>query len=177
MNPEPGTYALILRCFSRQVVSIGKLGNLHAENGCYVYVGSAFGSGGVRARIRHHLKISVRPHWHMDYLRPVVEIKEVWYSHAPGQMEHQWAVFFNKLKYAAIPLTGFGSSDCGCESHLFSLEASLDLTKCRMQLADSIPGCGEIKRIKIQLLKKTNYHRRSVSKGTTSQVSMYQVVM
>ena len=54
MNAQPGSYALILQADRRQTVRIGRLGQLTVEPGCYVYVGSALGPGGVRAQGGHH---------------------------------------------------------------------------------------------------------------------------
>ena len=54
MNAQPGSYALILQADRRRTVRIGRLGQLAVEPGCYVYVGSALGPGGVRARVGHH---------------------------------------------------------------------------------------------------------------------------
>ena len=119
MQPRSGTYALVMRCFSQQHVEVGKLGRLHLRPGFCVYVGSAFGSGGLRARINHHLKISENPHWHIDYLRLILNITEVWYSYGSEQQEHLWAETFSCLKGASMPLPGFGASDCCCNSHLF----------------------------------------------------------
>ena len=34
--------------------------------GCYVYAGSARGPGGIRARVRRHLRPDKTPHWHID---------------------------------------------------------------------------------------------------------------
>ena len=65
MKPEGGTYALILVCPSKKRVQIGKLGSLEMRRGFYVYVGSALGPGGLRARVAHHQKVSQRPHWHI----------------------------------------------------------------------------------------------------------------
>ena len=39
------------------------------RKGYYVYVGSAMGSGGVAARLKHHSKISKKLHWHLEYLQ------------------------------------------------------------------------------------------------------------
>ena len=51
MNAQPGSYALLLQADRRRTVRIGWLGQLTVEPGCYVYVGSALGPGGVRARV------------------------------------------------------------------------------------------------------------------------------
>jgi Domain of unknown function DUF123 len=66
---RPGTYVLVLSSRSTDLIQIGRLGALQLQSGFYVYVGSALGPGGVRARLAHHLKLSRRPHWHIDYLR------------------------------------------------------------------------------------------------------------
>lgn len=119
LEPFPGTYALILFSSLDQLVSIGRLGQLHVRPGFYVYVGSAFGPGGVRARIAHHGKPSRHPHWHVDYLRQVTQLSEIWWTHDPIRREHQWAVLFGHMRGSSIPLAGFGSSDCTCVSHLY----------------------------------------------------------
>ena len=119
MTPEAGTYALVLFCSQAERVRIGKLGPLRLRRGVYVYVGSARGPGGVRARVAHHQKLSPRPHWHIDYLRPHTRLDRIWYSHGRRGSEHQWASVFRALPGASIPMAGFGSSDCQCEAHLF----------------------------------------------------------
>lgn len=120
MQAQPGTYALIMRGSSDQQVQVGKLGRLQLRPGCYVYVGSAFGPGGLKARIAHHMKISTRPHWHIDYLRSILHLNESWYTYAAERNEHQWAQTFRTLRGATIPLKGFGASDCSCIAHLFA---------------------------------------------------------
>ena len=75
---RPGTYALVLSSRSTDLIQIGRLGALQLQSGSYVYVGSALGPGGVRARLAHHLKPSRRPHWHIDYLRAHTEVEDIW---------------------------------------------------------------------------------------------------
>ena len=119
MTAEGGTYALILFCFREKRVQIGKLGRLQLRRGFYVYVGSALGPGGVRARVAHHQKDSQRPHWHIDYLGPQTRLDRIWYSHDRVRREHQWARVVSALRGASVPVAGFGSSDCHCMTHLF----------------------------------------------------------
>ena len=118
MLPKPGTYALILLASSEEDIRVGRLGLLQVKPGFYVYVGSAFGPGGVKARISHHKNISNHPRWHIDYLRAVTVIQEIWYTYDSVCREHQWAEILAGSRKALTPLGGFGSSDCGCESHL-----------------------------------------------------------
>jgi len=119
LRHDPGTYALILASTARHSVQIGKLGRLTLRPGFYVYVGSAFGPGGLRARVSHHTRTAHRPHWHVDYVRGRARLDEVWYTYDAVSREHQWADVFARTRGALIPLQGFGSSDCRCESHLF----------------------------------------------------------
>lgn len=123
MKAHPGTYALIMACTDTQQVEVGKLGRLRLRPGFYVYVGSAFGPGGLKARIAHHTRISVRPHWHIDYLRPALHLLKVWYSYDSERREHQWAKALYHANAAMIPMAGFGASDCNCPSHLFTFNS------------------------------------------------------
>jgi len=119
MQAQPGTYALVMRCSSDQRVEIGKLGRLHLRPGFFVYAGSAFGPGGLKARIAHHVKIPERPHWHIDHLRPTLDLTEIWFTYDSGHREHQWAGVLASFSGATIPFSGFGASDCRCKSHLY----------------------------------------------------------
>jgi Uri superfamily endonuclease len=124
MQARPGTYALVMACSSNPKVEVGKLGSLQLQSGCYVYVGSAFGPGGLKARIAHHVNISERPHWHIDYLRPALDLTEIWFTHDSRHREHQWAGVLAGLSGATISISGFGASDCRCNSHLFFFDSS-----------------------------------------------------
>jgi Uri superfamily endonuclease len=118
-DSAPGTYVLVLRSDGGPAIRIGRLGSLRPERGFYAYVGSAFGPGGLRARLAHHQRRARRPRWHIDYLKRRVRPAEVWYSFDARRVEHDWAGLLKSAPGATIPLAGFGSSDCDCESHLF----------------------------------------------------------
>ena len=53
---EPGTYALLFRAEEDRTVEVGALDSMTVQPGQYVYVGSAFGPGGVQARVRRHAR-------------------------------------------------------------------------------------------------------------------------
>jgi len=118
---RPGSYAVVLEPTDRGPVRIGRLGSLRLELGCYVYVGSALGPGGVAARCRHHMRISARPHWHLDYLRPRCRIVRIWTAYGLQRREHEWAAALGALPASRRPLPGFGASDCRCPAHLIQL--------------------------------------------------------
>jgi len=119
IEPKPGTYALILSCASNARIQIGRLGTMQLQRGYYVYLGSALGPGGLRARIAHHQELSTRPHWHIDYLRAHTRLHSVWLRYDGRRHEHEWAREMQKVKGAMIPLLRFGASDCSCPSHLY----------------------------------------------------------
>ncbi|MFO7593941.1 MAG: GIY-YIG nuclease family protein [Pseudomonadota bacterium] len=116
-----GSYALLFYCPADSTVPVGRLGQLSLIPGYYVYCGSAFGPGGVKSRTDHHRKISRRPHWHIDYLRPSLQLLEIWYSLDRQNREHQWAEQLGRLRGATAPFTGFGSTDCLCPTHFLRL--------------------------------------------------------
>ena len=121
LQSTPGTYALILSAAADELLQIGRLGQLHVRSGFYVYVGSAFGPGGVHARVAHHRRPAARPHWHIDYLRVVAHLTAIWYTYDTLHREHQWAAVLQRICGASIPLQRFGASDCTCASHLYFL--------------------------------------------------------
>jgi Uri superfamily endonuclease len=118
MNSKPGTYALVLRSNASACARIGSWGRLDVRAGYYIYVGSAFGPGGVLARVSRHCREPGSKHWHIDYLREHAVVESVWYSHSSIRLEHSWAEAVTNLAETES-IKGFGCSDCRCESHLF----------------------------------------------------------
>jgi Uri superfamily endonuclease len=113
-----GTYILILHLRKPAKLTIGKLGVFDFPAGYYAYIGSAFGSGGLRGRLKHHLAPAKEPHWHIDYLRQRATVLEVWYIASETHHEHQWADALCSMPGAGVPALRFGASDCKCETHL-----------------------------------------------------------
>lgn len=147
---RPGTYVLILSAVARQSIDVGRLGRLAVHPGRYVYVGSAFGPGGLRARIGRHLRASGSRHWHIDHLKAVTEPVEVWLSQATTRLEHEWARLLGGLPGSSVPLARFGASDCTCESHLFFFQAGpvFDVFRSRVRQANArrVPLSGSSQR-------------------------------
>jgi Uri superfamily endonuclease len=108
----------VLRCASTRAIRVGRLGTIRLRPGYYLYIGSAFGPGGLRARVAHHHYRAKRPHWHVDYLRRYARLESVWYA-SGARREHDWAAKVAAMPGAAMVLPGFGSSDCRCETHLY----------------------------------------------------------
>jgi len=116
-----GTYVLIAFVSRMKRLHIGQLGTFAIVPGFYAYVGSAFGAGGLRARIGHHLESTANPHWHIDYLLTCATPAEVWYSTANQKLEHHWAEVLENASRFRVPIPRFGSSDYhrSRSSHLF----------------------------------------------------------
>jgi Uri superfamily endonuclease len=113
----PGSYLLVLEVVQARGMRVGALGQLALQPGFYVYAGSAFGPGGLAARLAHHLRRSRRPHWHIDYLRRHATVREIWVAEG-ARCEHAWARALAARPSAVLPCARFGASDCRCPAHL-----------------------------------------------------------
>ncbi len=142
LTNRSGTYALILLAENVTELTVGKLGEFQFEAGYYVYVGSAFGPGGLRARLTHHSRISNNPHWHLDYLKPATQIETIWYTTDLQPREHQWAATLSSYRNAAIPSRGFGATDCSCETHLIFFTTHPSGHYFRTKIREQDPGHG-----------------------------------
>src|SRR3990172_11736037 len=87
---DPGTYALHLRLNRSRWVQIGRLGETRFPAGEYVYIGSAFGPGGLRARLGRHVRGDGQPHWHIDALRAIANVCGLCYIVTTQLLECRW---------------------------------------------------------------------------------------
>lgn len=119
-----GTYLLILRLDAEiKQLPVGQLGYFDFVPGYYFYVGSAYGSGGLPARLAYHRRrIKAHPHWHIDYLRPYTTIVETWSVGCTTRLECRWAQALAQTPGFSLPIYKFGSRDNGCYSHLLYAE-------------------------------------------------------
>ena len=118
MQSRSGTYVLIFQNRKPTIIEVGCWGSLEIEPGFYAYIGSAFGPGGVRARVSRHLRLDKPRRWHVDYLRECAEPVFVWISYDSEHLEHRWAQSLIDMP-GMKPIAGFGCTDCKCLSHLF----------------------------------------------------------
>lgn len=114
---QPGTYALVLRCQKTVNTRVGRLGTVALRPGYYIYVGSALGPGGLRARVARHRRRDKKRHWHVDYLRRHTTFVDTWHLADGCNHEHEWAAALAERYDIAHPR--FGASDCRCAGHLF----------------------------------------------------------
>lgn len=130
-----GTYALVLKLDRPSTVTVGKLGTHSFPPGYYLYIGSAL--GGIRSRVRRHVRGGERLHWHIDYLRRVAAVVEVWYLASPERLECRWYRAAASMDGAQVPVVGFGSSECRCPSHLLHSPVKPSFERFRLQLGST----------------------------------------
>lgn len=130
-----GTYVLVLRLARACERPVGRLGTVRLQPGMYCYVGSAFGPGGLRARLHRHARWSKRCHWHVDHLRAVAGVAYAWFLAQPRRCEHDWARTLAAVSGLEVAVPGFGASDCDCPGHLFRAAGEPDLRELPMRLA------------------------------------------
>jgi Uri superfamily endonuclease len=146
VDSTPGTYALLLALRTPAELKIGRLGRIQFYSPYYLYFGSAFGPGGLKARIRHHLQPVRRAHWHIDYLRHEADVLGVWYSPDGARLECTWANA--ALAHRGVsPVPRFGSSDCRCQSHLLAATRLPTLSAFRRRMRNVRPNCMGIREL------------------------------
>jgi Uri superfamily endonuclease len=135
---DKGTYILISSVAQLRRWEIGSLGKFELIPGFNAYVGSAFGAGGLRARMGHHLAATAEPHWHIDYLLQLASPVEVWDTTSGRKLEHHWAEFLEAARRFCVPIPRFGASDYhrSRRSHLFYSKRRPSFPWFRRQMLD-----------------------------------------
>ncbi len=139
---DKGTYILIAQVRQMKRLELGSLGQFDIVPGFYAYVGSGFGSGGLRGRIGHHLASTAEPHWHINYLLQVATPVEAWFSTANRKLEHHWAELLDHAPGFCVPIPRFGSSDYhrSRASHLFYSKRRPSFRWFREQMIEFFEG-------------------------------------
>lgn len=111
-----GAYALFLNIADPVRFARRSLGEAWLS-GWFVYVGSARGSGGLRARLGRHFRRGKPVRWHVDELTNAAA--EIVALAIPGGSECDIVARLERSQAFAPALIGFGSSDCrSCRAHL-----------------------------------------------------------
>ncbi|MEE2659427.1 MAG: DNA/RNA nuclease SfsA [Candidatus Latescibacterota bacterium] len=114
---DRGAYLLLLRLRRRRKIEVGALGRIRFAPGWYVYVGSAMKA--LDARLERHVRLRKNMRWHVDYLRQVADEVVPLPIRSSRRLECELAEAV--AAHSQQTIDGFGSSDCGCQSHLFQL--------------------------------------------------------
>ncbi|MHA1566278.1 MAG: GIY-YIG nuclease family protein [Alphaproteobacteria bacterium] len=135
---RPGAYLLVIDLSVPCAVTLSRRPAMTLPPGRYGYCGSAYGTGGLRARVARHLRQEKACHWHIDQLTcagSVVEFRLI-----PGGCECDILEQLTRQAGVGIPIPGFGSSDCvNCPAHLVSLPVHISLPG-HGQPVSPIPG-------------------------------------
>jgi len=137
-----GIYVLEISVGRNIFVKVGKLGSVNFDKGLYAYVGSA--QNNLEKRVKRHLSKQKKIFWHIDYLlaNKHVKIAGVFFKGAEKSEECRFAA---ELAKSSLPMTGFGSSDCECASHLYKLRGVQFLRQYITEKQWCRLGQGEVK--------------------------------
>lgn len=134
-----GSYVLLLRVDRTEPLVVGRLGTFVFAPGRYAYFGSAL--GGLAARIARHRRSQKRLHWHVDYLLERVTITDVLETEGVERLECALSDRLATEPWTSRPVREFGSSDCGCFSHLHYLSLGAgSVARTRAALRDLVAG-------------------------------------
>ncbi len=135
-DKEKGSYLLLLRLPRRTDLKFGAR-NISFTAGWYVYCGSA--QAGLRGRIGRHLRVSRSGHWHIDGLLAESRVIDAQMRFAAASDEECSLAHEVSLWPEAVSITGFGSSDCRCPTHLFFFSARPSVSIRNRGVLQSLP--------------------------------------
>ncbi|MBC7112776.1 MAG: GIY-YIG nuclease family protein [Candidatus Methanomethyliales bacterium] len=124
-----GVYAIILKLDRHMSLNLGKK-RFDLNSGIYIYAGSAFGPGGIYARLGRHLKTfktgATKKHWHIDFLLPHSTTFVPVCAPSTRKLECELVRSLRESGFKTVD--GFGNTDCrsDCGGHLIIL-GDLDL--------------------------------------------------
>jgi len=112
---DRGSYLLMLYLKEGRRLDVGCRGSTFFREGFYIYVGSAMAN--LTARIERHKRLRKQHHWHIDVLREAAEFQGTLVVRSSVRLECEIAKAVSQI--AEWSVSGFGSTDCSCETHLF----------------------------------------------------------
>lgn len=116
-----GAYALLIHAERDVIVRRSGFDHIFVP-GWYVYAGSAYGPGGIGARLRRHFRQDKPIHWHVDHLTVAADALEAVVIEGGSECAIVSALSASPAFQPAV--AGFGSSDCRvCAAHLLKFLA------------------------------------------------------
>jgi len=117
---QNGAYVLLVGLDRALPVGASRRKSGQLPAGTYLYAGSAYGAGGVAARIGRHFRKDKKVHWHVDRL--TLEASRLAAFIVENGNECALAEALLELNNVAIAIEGFGSTDClSCRGHLLAI--------------------------------------------------------
>jgi Uri superfamily endonuclease len=124
---EAGAYVLLINLGGPLSLDMPAFRGKSLAPGLYGYCGSAFGPGGIRARVSRHLRGDKPMRWHVDRLTVAGRVEQAG-IHIGGRECDLAGELLARGCMAVLP--GFGSSDCrGCPAHLLRMPDDNSLPK------------------------------------------------
>jgi Uri superfamily endonuclease len=114
-----GTYCIIFKLKNKLTITVKSGKTYTLQKGTYVYVGSAWNSGGIESRVKRHLKRNKRKHWYLDFITTTNHFEAQKVITIPNRKVECNVASLLSTKYGGIEK--FGCSDCNCFSHLFKI--------------------------------------------------------
>lgn len=109
-----GAYVLVVSLPAPLAVRLGGAAPARLPAGRYLYCGSAYGPGGLRARLTRHFRTDKTIRWHIDQLTTEAVVLGAWALAGRDECD-----CVRRLDFLSAPIDGFGASDClQCRSHL-----------------------------------------------------------
>lgn len=116
---RPGAYALLIQLDRQLMLDIPAFRGKSLKPGHYAYCGSAWGPGGIRARVSRHLRTDKPMRWHVDRLTAAGRVLQAGLLCSGRECD---LVANLRSRGGTVAHPGFGSSDCTiCEAHLLRL--------------------------------------------------------
>ncbi len=141
MTGETGAYLLVVELGHSLPLDGTALAPAVLPPGCYAYCGSAYGPGGLGARIGRHLRRGKALRWHIDRLTEAGRILCVGWR--PQGRECALVAGLRGLPSVTVPVAGFGSSDCRrCAAHLLGMPGGFDVEALAGALGLAMMGIG-----------------------------------
>lgn len=120
---DAGAYVLLIRLGEPLFLDIPAFSGKILRPGLYAYCGSAYGPGGIRARVSRHLRTDKSLRWHVDRLTAAGGTIRVGIRPNGRECDLVREIL---AEGGSIPLPSFGSSDCSrCPAHLLAVPPAL----------------------------------------------------
>lgn len=130
---DSGSYMVMIHLPHDVTATVGSLGQVRLSPGYYLYVGTA--KRALTKRVERHIRKNTSLRWHIDYLKGYADRCMAIAVRSSGPLEHELAEAVGRIADGYVP--SFGSSDCGCASHLFRFKENplhrqpfIDLLQC-----------------------------------------------
>jgi histidyl-tRNA synthetase len=108
----PGAYLLLIELAAP--IALVRPTRAILQPGRYLYAGSAYGPGGLNARISRHMRCDKRKGWHVDQLTTSAAVLGAWVLPHGNECD-----LIEQQPELPVPIVRFGNSDCRrCRSHL-----------------------------------------------------------